>query len=59
VQITFTTRRETCPPVILNGHRILQADNAKYLGLHLNIADQIGKNIYIYIDVYIYRCIYI
>jgi len=28
-------RRETCPS-ILNGQRILQADNAKYLGLYLD-----------------------
>jgi len=32
----FTTRRETCPPVTLNGQRIPQAEDAKYLGLHLD-----------------------
>jgi len=36
VQVTFTTRRETCPLVTLNGQRILQADEAKYLGIHLD-----------------------
>jgi len=35
-QVTFTIRRETCPPVTLNGQRIPQADDAKYLGLHLD-----------------------
>jgi len=34
VQISFTIRRETCPPVILNGLRVPQAEDAKYLGLH-------------------------
>jgi len=37
VQVTFTTRRKTCPPrVILNGMSIPQAESAKYLGLHLD-----------------------
>jgi len=41
VQVTFTTlerpyERETCPPVILNGQKILQADEIKYLGIHLD-----------------------
>jgi len=35
VQVTFTTRRKTCPPVILNGVSIPQAESARYLGLHL------------------------
>jgi len=34
--VTFTTQRETYPSVILNGQRIPQADDAKYLGLHLD-----------------------
>jgi len=33
VQVTFTTRRETCSAVILNGLKIPQAEDAKYLGL--------------------------
>jgi len=36
VQMTFTRRRKTYPPVILIGVRILQAENAKYLGLHFD-----------------------
>jgi len=34
-----TTRRETCPSVTLNGLKIPQNEDAKYLGLHL---DRIG-----------------
>jgi len=33
VQVTFTTRREACPPVTLNGLKIPQTEDAKYLGL--------------------------
>jgi len=36
VHVTFTTRRKTCPPVISNGLRIPQAEDARYLGLHLD-----------------------
>jgi len=32
----LTTRRKTCLPVILNGPRISQAENARYLGLCLD-----------------------
>ena len=35
-QVTFTLRREECPPVHLNGRPIPQSDKAKYLGLHLD-----------------------
>jgi len=35
VQVTFTTLKKTCPPVILNGVRISQAEDARYLG-HLD-----------------------
>lgn len=35
-QITFTTRRETCPPVTLNNTQIPQKDTVKYLGVHLD-----------------------
>jgi len=36
VQVTFTTRRKTCPPVFLDGVSIPQAKSARYLGLHLD-----------------------
>jgi hypothetical protein len=29
-------KKETCPPVIFNDHQLLQADEAKYLGLHFD-----------------------
>lgn len=34
--ITFTTRRETCPPVLLNNQPLPQVQEVKYLGLHLD-----------------------
>jgi len=34
--MTFIPRRETCSLVTLNGQRISQADEAKYLGIHLD-----------------------
>lgn len=36
IHVTFTIRRETCPPVHLNGVQIPQANEAKYLGLYLD-----------------------
>lgn len=36
VHVTFTTRRDTCPSVILNNIYIPQKDDVKYLGVHLN-----------------------
>jgi hypothetical protein len=36
-QITFTTRRETCPPVHINNVQLPQAEEVKYLGLHLDL----------------------
>ncbi|GBP66443.1 RNA-directed DNA polymerase from mobile element jockey [Eumeta japonica] len=36
VQVTFTLRRKTCPPVKLCNVEIPQADDAKYLGMHLD-----------------------
>ncbi|GBP88608.1 RNA-directed DNA polymerase from mobile element jockey [Eumeta japonica] len=36
VQVTFTLRRKTCPPVKLCNVQIPQADDAKYLGMHLD-----------------------
>jgi hypothetical protein len=37
VHVTFTTRRETCPPVHINDVRIPQEHHVKYLGLHLDL----------------------
>lgn len=34
--VTFTNRNETCPPVRLNKQEIPQADEVKYLGMHLD-----------------------
>ena len=36
VHVTFTMRRETCPPVFLNNQPLPQSENAKYLGMHLD-----------------------
>lgn len=36
VQITFTTRRSTCPPVTMNNVPIPVKTETKYLGLHLD-----------------------
>lgn len=36
VQVTFTTRKDTCPPVKLNGIELSQSNEAKYLGIHLD-----------------------
>jgi hypothetical protein len=33
---TFTTRRETCPPVHINNIQLPQAEEINYLGLHLD-----------------------
>jgi hypothetical protein len=35
-RITFTFKRSTCPPVQLNGTYLPQADDVKYLGVHLD-----------------------
>jgi hypothetical protein len=34
--ITFTTGRETCPPVHINNIQLPQAEEIKYLGLHFD-----------------------
>lgn len=34
--VTFTLRRENCPPVTLNNCQLPQADDVKYLGMHLD-----------------------
>ena len=36
VQVTFTLRRDTCPPVSLFNVQLPQAESAKYLGIHLD-----------------------
>jgi hypothetical protein len=36
VHVTFTTRRDTCPPVHINDLQIPQENHVKYLGLHLD-----------------------
>jgi hypothetical protein len=36
VHVTFTTRRETCPPVHINSVHLPQQEDGKYLGLHLD-----------------------
>jgi hypothetical protein len=36
VHVTFTTRRDTCPPVHVNDMQIPQENHVKYLGLHLD-----------------------
>jgi hypothetical protein len=36
IHVTFTTRRETCPPVHINSVQLPQEEDVKYLGLHLD-----------------------
>jgi len=36
VHVTFTLRKETCPPVKLNNILIPQSSDVKYLGIHLD-----------------------
>ncbi|KAJ8706107.1 hypothetical protein PYW07_010884 [Mythimna separata] len=36
VQVTFTLRRETCPPVYLGGRQLPHSESVKYLGMHLD-----------------------
>jgi hypothetical protein len=36
IYVMLTMKKETCPPVIFNDHQLPQADEAKYLGLHLD-----------------------
>jgi len=47
VHVTFTTRKEICPLVTLNDLRIFQAEDAKYLRLHLECRLNWTKNIYL------------
>lgn len=34
--VTFTLKKETCPPVVLNGQQLPQATDVKYLGMYLD-----------------------
>ena len=36
IQVTFTTWKDTCPPVQINGSKIKHAADAKYLGIYLD-----------------------
>lgn len=36
IHVTFTMKKETCPPVTLNNHQLPQKNEAKYLGMHLD-----------------------
>jgi hypothetical protein len=36
IHVTFTTQRETCPPVHINNIQLPQEEDVKYLGLHLD-----------------------
>ena len=36
VHVAFTLKSDVCPPVTLNGVTIPQADDTKYLGIHLD-----------------------
>jgi hypothetical protein len=36
VHVTFTMKRQTCPPVFLNSQPIPQSDHVKYLGMYLD-----------------------
>jgi hypothetical protein len=36
IHVTFTTQKETCPPVQINNVQIPQKEDVKYLGLHLD-----------------------
>lgn len=36
VQVSFTLRRDTCPPVTMNGKQLSQQENIRYLGIYLD-----------------------
>jgi len=46
VQMIFITCRKICSPITLNDQRILQAEDAKYLELHLDRKVNWKKHIY-------------
>jgi hypothetical protein len=33
-QVTFTLKKQTCPPVYLNNKQLTQTDDMKYLGIY-------------------------
>jgi hypothetical protein len=35
-QVTFTLKKNTCPPVQLNNKQLTQPEDVKYLGIHLD-----------------------
>ena len=45
VQVTFTLKKMTCPPVKLNNDHLPQADEVKYLVIHLDRRLNWRKNI--------------
>ena len=36
IQVTFTLKKNTCPPVQLNSKQLTQLEDVKYLGIHLD-----------------------
>lgn len=36
VHFNFTMKRETCRPVLVNGHQLRQSNEANYLEMHLD-----------------------
>jgi hypothetical protein len=46
IHVTFTTRRETCPPVHINNVQLPQKEDVKYLKLHLD-RDLPGTNTFL------------
>ena len=45
VQVTFTLKKNTCPPVQLNKKQMTQPEEVKYLGIHLNLNLTWHKNL--------------
>ena len=35
-QVTFTLKRATCPPILINNRRVITQAHTKYLGIHLD-----------------------
>jgi len=36
IKVTFTLKKNTCPPVQLNNKQLTQTDEVKYLGIHMD-----------------------